>query len=120
MDQKRKRHRPGNAVVTEGAAQAALRRGPARELTAEEEKVMRLRLGASPPATSALEWTEEELSEDLQLELRAMQIEAWMKWKTHLASVRAPRSAAVRTVPAPAPRPSRVKEKIIRALRRKP
>jgi hypothetical protein len=118
MDEKRKRSRPGSAVVTEGAAHAALRRGQARELTAEEEKVMRLRLGASPPAAAPLEWTEEELSEDLQIELQAMQIEAWMKWKAHLATVRAPRPAAVRT--APAPRPSRAKEKIIRALRRKP
>jgi hypothetical protein len=124
MDEKRKQTRSGRAVVTEAAAQAALRRGPARELTAEEEKVMRLRLGASPPATSALEWTEEELSEELQIELQAMQIEAWMKWKAHLATVRAPRPATVRATPAPsplpAPRPSRAKEKIIRALRRKP
>jgi hypothetical protein len=120
MDEKRKRSRPGSGVVTEGAAHAALRRGQARELTAEEEKVMRLRLGASPPPGSALEWTEEELSEDLQIELQAMQIEAWMKWKAHLATVKAPRPAGVRTVPAPAPRPSRTKEKIIRALRRKP
>jgi hypothetical protein len=119
MDEKRKRTRSGRAVVTEGAAQAALRRGQARELTPEEEKVMRLRLGASPPATSALEWTEEELSEDLQIELQAMQIEAWMKWKAHLAAQRDPRPA-VRTVTAPAPRPSRTKEKIVRALRRKP
>ena len=100
MDEKRKRSRPGSAVVTEGTAHAALRRGPARELTAEEE-----------------------LSEDLQIELQAMQIEAWMKWKAHLAAQRAPRPAASTvTAPArsPAPRPSRTKEKIIRALRRKP
>jgi hypothetical protein len=123
MEEKRKRTRSGSAVVTEGSAQAALRRGQARELTPEEEKVMRLRLGASPPAPSALEWTEEELSEDLQIELQAMQIEAWMKWKAHLAAQRAPRPAASTvTAPArsPAPRPSRTKEKIIRALRRKP
>ncbi len=129
MDEKRKRTRSGGTVVTEGAAQAALRRGQARELTPEEEKVMRLRLGASPSATSTLEWTEEELSEDLQIELQAMQIEAWMKWKAHLAAQRTPRPAArlaARTAPAPAParppasRPSRTKEKIIRALRRKP
>jgi hypothetical protein len=119
MEEKRKRTRSGSAVVTEGAAQAALRRGQARELTPEEEKVMRLRLGASPPATSTLDWTEEELSEELQIELQAMQIEAWMKWKAHLAAQRAPRPGA-RTSAAPAPRPSRAKEKIVRALRRKP
>jgi hypothetical protein len=120
MAEKRKQTRSSGTVVTEGAAQAALRRGQARELTPEEEKVMRLRLGASPPATTALEWTEEEVSEDLQIELQAMQIEAWMKWKAHLAAQRTPRPAAARTAPAPAPRPSRAKEKIIRALRRKP
>ena len=129
MSEKRKGPRSSGVVVTEAAAQAALRRGQARELTAEEEKVMRLRLGASPPATTPLEWTEEELSEDLQIELQAMQIEAWMKWKAHLgkahlAAGRAPRPAPGRAsaspAPAPAPRPSRAKEKIIRALRRKP
>jgi len=124
MDQKRKQTRAGAAVVTEDAAQAVLRRGRARELTSEEEKVMRLRLGASPPATTSLDWVEEELSEDLQIELQAMQIEAWMKWKAHLAEQRAQRPSTVQAVPAPstraAPRPSRVKEKIIRALRRKP
>jgi hypothetical protein len=124
MAEKLKQTRSSGAVVTEGAAQAALRRGQARELTPEEEKVMRLRLGASPPATTTLEWTEEELSEDLQIELQAMQIEAWMKWKAHLAAQRAPRTgprtATGRTAPTAAPRPSRVKEKIVRALRRKP
>jgi len=49
-----------------------------------------------------------------------MQIEAWMKWKAHLATQRAQKHAPVHAVPATAPRPSRVKEKIIRALRRKP
>jgi hypothetical protein len=123
MDEKRKRARPGSEVVTEGAAHAALRRGRARELTPEEDKVMRLRLGASPPATSALEWTEEGLSEELQIELQAMQIEAWMKWKHHLAAQRAGKAGqASRTTPArtlPAPQVSRTKEKIVRALRKK-
>ena len=120
MVEKRKQTRSGAAVVTEDAAQAVLRRGRARELTSEEEKVMRLRLGASPPATTTLDWAEEELSEELQIELQAMQIEAWMKWKAHLAAQRGQKQATVHAVPAPAPRPSRVKEKIIRALRRKP
>jgi hypothetical protein len=120
MDEKRKSARSGAAVVNEDAAQAVLRRGVARELTPEEEKVMRLRLGASPPLTTTLDWAEEELSEELQIELQAMQIEAWMKWKAHLASQRAQKHATVRAVPATAPRPSRVKEKIIRVLRRKP
>jgi DNA-directed RNA polymerase sigma subunit (sigma70/sigma32) len=120
MDEKRKTRKPGATVVSEAAAQAVLRRGVARELTPEEEKVMRLRLGASPPASTTLDWVEEELSEELQIELQAMQIEAWMKWKAHLATQRAQKHAPVHAVPATAPRPSRVKEKIIRALRRKP
>ena len=35
------------AVLTEGAAQAVLRRSAARELDSDEEKVMRMRLGAT-------------------------------------------------------------------------
>jgi hypothetical protein len=126
MDTKRKgTGRAASTVVTEGAAHASLRRGPARELSSEEEKVMRMRLGAALPRTSELEWTERELSEDQQVELQAMQIEAWMKWKDHLAAQRATagragqatRLSPVHTLPAP--QPSRAKEKIVRALRKK-
>ena len=127
MDPKRKgTSRTASDVVTEGAAQAALRRGPARDLTAEEEKVMRMRLGAALPRTGALEWSGDELSEDQQLELQAMQIEAWMKWKQHLAAHRAAAGRAgqaTRAAPAralPRPQASRTKEKIVRALRKKP
>lgn len=101
----------GVGVVTEGAAQAALRRGPAKELLPEEEKVMRMRLGASPPRTATLERAGEGLT-DLEIEIYAAEIEAYMKWK-----VREQERAA--TVRAPAPLPSRTKEKIVRALRRK-
>jgi hypothetical protein len=118
MDTKRKgTGRTASAVVTEGAAQAALRRGPARELSSDEEKVMRMRLGAALPRTAELEWTERELSEDQQIELQAMQIEAWMKWKHHLAAQRTVKRAPARTLPSP--QPSRAKEKIVRALRKK-
>jgi hypothetical protein len=126
MDTKRKgTGRTASSVVTEGAAQAALRRGPARELSSDEEKVMRMRLGAALPRTAELEWTERDLSEDQQIELQAMQIEAWMKWKHHLAAQRAgpgragqaTRQAPARTLPAP--QVSRTKEKIVRALRKK-
>ncbi len=128
MDTKRKGSRTAgtaSAVVTEGAAQAALRRGPARELSSDEEKVMRMRLGAALPRAAELEWTERELSEDQQIELQAMQIEAWMKWKEHLAAHRASagrtgqatRAAPARTLPPP--QVSRTKEKIVRALRKK-
>jgi hypothetical protein len=101
--------RKGQAVVTEGAAQAVLRRGTARELTPEEEKVMRMRLGAAPPRAAPLERSYEAES-DLEIEIRAAEIEAWMRWKAHVAERSAPRAT---------PAPSRTKEKIVRALRKK-
>jgi hypothetical protein len=108
----------GVGVVSEGGAHAVLRRGPARELSAEEEQVMRMRLGASPSRTAPLERSYQPLT-DLEIEVRAVEIEAWMKMKAR----RAERSKAdAEPEPAPArtmPTSSRAKEKIIRALRRK-
>ena len=52
MAEKRKSR---TAVVSEGAAQSVLRRAVAPELSSEEEKVMRMRLGATPPRTARLE-----------------------------------------------------------------
>jgi hypothetical protein len=104
------------AVVTEGAAQAALRRGPARELSPDEEKVMRMRLGASPPRAAPLERVFEERT-DLEIEVLAAEIEAFMKWRVreeeHLERLPA------RPQPSASPSFSRTKQKIIRALRRK-
>jgi MoxR-like ATPase len=99
-------------VVTEGAAQAVLRRGTARDLTPEEERVMRMRLGASPPRAAALARTVEGMS-DLEIEVYAAEIEAYMKWKARGVEA----EPAVR--PAAPALPSRTKEKIVRALRRK-
>lgn len=95
-------------VVTEGAAQAALRRGPARELSPEEDKVLRMRLGAAPARGAPLERAAEGLT-DLEIEVYAAEIEAYMRWKARLEPA------------APAPpraQPSRTKEKIVRALRK--
>jgi hypothetical protein len=103
-------------TVTEGAAQAVLRKAVAPELSSEEEKVMRMRLGATPPRGAPLERAVEG-DEELEIELRAMEIEAFLKWKAHLAGRAAPRSAA-RTAPAAKPIASRTKEKIVRALRK--
>src|SRR6266540_4781804 len=72
-------------VVSEGGAHGALRRGPAKELSPEEENVMRMRLGASPPRSAPLERCFEGIS-DLEIEVRAAEIEAWMKWKARLAA----------------------------------
>jgi hypothetical protein len=105
----------GIAVVNEGGVHGALRRGSTKELSPEEEKVMRMRVGAAPPRAAPLERSFEEsrgdgaVLTDLEIEIRAAEIEAWMKWKARLAE----RSRA------PAPVPSRAKERIIRALRKK-
>jgi hypothetical protein len=101
----------GVGVVTEGGAQSVLRRGTAKELAQEEEKVMRMRLGASPPRSAPLERAGQGLT-DVEIEVLALEIEAWMKWKASLAE----RQDRARTA---VPSPSRTKEKIIRALRKK-
>jgi hypothetical protein len=109
METKRK---AGGAVVTENTAQAALRRAPAKVLEPEEEKVLRMRLGASPPRGAPLQRAAE--GEDLEIELLAYEIEAYMKWRAHQAQRTAPAQRAAAT-----PVPSRAKEKIVRALRKK-
>jgi hypothetical protein len=105
--------RKGHAVVTEGAAQSVLRRGTARDLTPEEDRVMRMRLGASPPRSAPLGRAAEGPS-DLEIELRAAEIEAYMRWKAREEERGQPPRA-----PATPPVPSRTKEKIVRALRKK-
>jgi hypothetical protein len=95
-------------VATEPSAQAALRRGATSALTPEEERVMRMRLGASPARTAPLETVAAPRS-DLEIELLAAEVEAHLRWREHQAAV-------VRTA---APQASRAKDKIIRALRRK-
>lgn len=114
METKKK---PGVAVVTEGTAQAALRRSAAKELAPAEEKVLRMRLGATPPRAAPLEKAGAGLS-DLEIELLAYEIEAHLKWKAHKAAQESIRESA-RATPALTPVPSRTKEKIIRALRKK-
>ena len=95
------------AVVTESAAQAVLRRSGVRDLSPSEEKVMRMRLGASVPRKEQLERVGRG-NDDLEIELLAFEIEAFLK----LREQRARR-------PAPPPTTSRTKEKIVRALRRR-
>ncbi|HUK65824.1 MAG TPA: hypothetical protein VLV17_03295 [Anaeromyxobacteraceae bacterium] len=92
----------GTVEVTESAAQALLRRGEVTELGPEEEKVMRMRLGASLPLSTRLGRLP--LATDAEIELLAYEIEAYL----HLRE----RSRLPRTS-------SRAKEKIVRALRRK-
>lgn len=97
------------ATVTEASAQAVLRRRGASQLAAVEEKVMRMRLGAALPRKSEIEWMGTE-SEELSIELRALEIETYLKLRAHQAR---------RAAPAVAPSTSRTKEKIVRALRRR-
>jgi hypothetical protein len=104
METKRK---PGVAVVTERSAHAALRRAPARELAPDEDKALRMRLGAAPPKGAPLERMAEG-NADLEIELLAYEIEAHMRWRATQAD----------RAMAPRPQPSRAKEKIVRALRK--
>jgi len=97
----------GTAVVTESAAQAVLRRGAAVDLASDEEKVMRMRLGASLPLSARLERIA--VATDTEIELLAYEIEAFLRLRERAAP---PQRAA-------APRASRAKEKIVRALRKK-
>jgi hypothetical protein len=99
----------GVAVISEGVAQAALRRGATRELAPDEEKVLRMRFGAAPARSAPLENAAQGLS-DLEIELLSYEIEAWMKMNARRAE-----QASTRLTPLP----SRTKEKIIRALRKK-
>jgi len=93
----------GTVEVSESAAQAVLRRGEVPHLASDEERVLRMRLGASLPLSTRLERIG--LATDTEIELMAYEIEAYL----HLKSRRA----------LPAPTASRTKEKIVRALRRK-
>ena len=71
-------------TVTEASAQAVLRRRGASQLAAVEEKVLRMRLGASLPRKSEIEWMGTE-SEELAIELRALEIETYLKLRAHQA-----------------------------------
>ncbi|SRR6266568_3045063 len=105
--------RTGTAVVTEQAAQALLRRGPARGLGGAEEKVVRMRLGASLPLSARLDRIA--VATDVEIEVLAYEIEAWLHAKEKVGPCAAVALAPTRATPAA----SRAKEKIVRALRRK-
>ena len=107
--------RTGTAVVTEQAAQALLRRGPARGLGGAEEKVVRMRLGASLPLSARLDRIA--VATDAEIEVLAYEIEAWLHAKENARPGAAVKLAGPRHAPAPAA--SRAKEKIVRALRKK-
>lgn len=111
----RKNH---TAVVTEAAAQAALRRRTAPELAPEEERAARMRLGAPLPRSAPLE-RKVLAGSDAEIELLAWEIETFLKWKAHVTALRAAERPAVAAVRTAVPTASRTKEKIVRALRKK-
>lgn len=96
-------------TVTESSAQAVLRRRGARQLAADEEKVLRMRLGASLPRKGEIEWMGAD-DEELAIDLHAIEIETYLKLRAHQTR---------RVVTSAAPSTSRTKDKIVRALRRK-
>ncbi len=115
MDKKRS----SMAVITEGQAQAALRRGALRKLDKEEESVLRMRLGASLPRTAPL--TRVETLSDADIELLSYEIEAYLVLRERGLAPRRRASVAAepvaRTV-APSAVPAK-KAKILSALKRK-
>ncbi len=100
--------RRGTAVVTESAVQAALRRGAARALAPDEERLMRMRVGASLPLSARLERIA--VATDAEIDLLSYESEAWLRLKERAAAIAPPRVRAAA---------SRTKEKIVRVLRRK-
>jgi hypothetical protein len=114
MNGKRK---TATVAVGEGAAQALLRRGVAPDLAPDEERVMRMRLGAAPARTAELERVRPPFKDirslsDADIEILACEIEAFLR-------LRSERERAAPDRRKPAPTSSRTKEKIIRALRKK-
>ena len=112
------KRRTVTAAVTESSADAKLRRGPARALAPDEERVVRMRLGAGLPLSARLQRIA--TATDVEIELLAYEIEAYLRLKERrerstTAAARPPASAAVTR----APTTSRTKEKIVRALRKK-
>ncbi|MEI7704200.1 MAG: hypothetical protein WCK73_06340 [Deltaproteobacteria bacterium] len=100
-------------TVTEASAQALLRRQGGRQLAPVEDRLIRMRLGASQPRQARIEWMGTD-SEELAIELRAIEIETYLKLKAHRA-----RNAARAAAPAVASAASRTRDKIVRALRRR-
>ena len=99
------------STVTESSAQAVLRRSGARQLAAVEEKVLRMRLGAALPRKEEIEWMGTG-SEELAIELRALEIETYLKLRAHQATQARRATPATRAATG-------TKDKIVRALRRR-
>ncbi len=105
-------------VVTESAVQATLRRGSTPALAADEERLLRMRVGAGLPLSARLERIA--TASDTEIELLAYEIEAHLALKERRTRQSPASSARASTrVPARPGTTSRTKEKIVRTLRRK-
>jgi len=102
-------HRKRLARTVEGAAETALRQRSTRELAPDEERVTRMRLGASLSAQAPLDRIA--IASDAEIEVLAYEIEAYLRLRG-------------RRDWRPTERPPEIspgaKEKIVRALRKKP
>ena len=78
------KRKTAGTTVTEASAQALLRRRGATKLAAVEERVLRMRLGAALPRRGEIEWMGTE-SEELAIELKALEIETYLKLRAHQA-----------------------------------
>ncbi|MFN7133180.1 MAG: hypothetical protein ACK4N5_13965 [Myxococcales bacterium] len=81
-----------------------------RSLASDEEKAVRMRYGAGVDVKAPLE-RHGEKNEDLRDELMLLELELFRAYRQHQ------KAQAARATPAP--QPSRTKEKIVRALRKK-
>ncbi|MEI6223330.1 MAG: hypothetical protein WCS72_01170 [Deltaproteobacteria bacterium] len=106
------KRKTAGTTVTEASAHAVLRRRGATKLAAVEERVMRMRLGAALPRRGEIEWMGTE-SEELAIELKALEIETYLKLRAHQAR------QARRATSAASSSTSAAKDKIVRALRRR-
>jgi hypothetical protein len=109
----------GSSTVTTKEVKTALEK--ARTLTAEEEKVLRMRHGAGAPSTRAplprAAGNNEELADELLvIEMQLMKAMRARTGQTKTASKSPPKAAAA---PAKEPVKNAAKEKIVRALRKK-
>jgi hypothetical protein len=111
------RERTGTGVVTESAVQAVLRRGSQAALGPDEERTIRMRVGAGLPLGARLERIA--TASDTEIELLAIEVETYLKLKERRAAARPTTAARVAAQARPVASTSRAKEKIIRALRKK-
>ncbi|MBX5482437.1 MAG: hypothetical protein IRZ16_11470 [Myxococcaceae bacterium] len=101
----------GTVAVTAEEVRSAL--GRARTVTSEEEKVLRMRHGVGARTLTEPLPHAAAGNEELEDELLVIEMQLQRAWRMRMAEEKA------RSVPAVAPRASKTKDKIVRALRKK-